>query len=579
MNREPRPLRPAPGDSVPARILLGRRLAAVAGVFLLVVAGLMALNSHLLRTADPLDSPALRALTEQLARDRDNETLRRQVRELDLLARRAFFVRQWQIETGAALLAVAGVVFVVALFLMTGGRPRAPDLSSCPGLDPPAAAAARARRIVAITGLALLMFSMAAALLARRQARLPGEEPPTSMAATPPDEPLTRPPRPGAYWPAFRGPRSLGVAPPEADPPTNWDGPSGAGIRWASVVPRPGASSPVVWGNRVFLTGADETAREVYAFDTDTGELLWRADTAGLDDTPDALPDVLPDTGHAAPSPAVYGQRVVALFSTGAILGLDADGRRLWGRRLGTPDNHYGHASSLLIYRDMVYVQYDHFGGSALIALDLETGRPRWTRMRDADTSWASPVLVEHGGRMLLVLQAAPMVAAYDALSGEEVWRNECMSGEIGSSPAYAAGRVFAANQHAQAVALDASGGELLWASRRLELPDAGSPVATDRFLFLPTSHGAFSCVNAADGTLLWEHDFDTGGYGSPVLAGDRIYWVTSDGRTRIFRAAETFERIAEPALGEPSHGTPAVVGQRLYIRGTQHLFCVGNGE
>ena len=149
------------------------------------------------------------------------------------------------------------------------------------------------------------------------------------------------------------------------------------------------------------------------------------------------------------------------------------------------------------------------------------------------------------------------------------------MNGEIGASPAYAAGRVFAANQYAQAMALDAVTGDLLWTSTRLEMPDAASPIATEEHLFLPTAYGVFSCVRAEDGTLVWEHEFDRGGYGSPILAGNRIYWVTETGITHIFRAGSTFEAIASPALGEPSMTTPAAVGPRLYLRGERHLFCI----
>ncbi len=570
------------------RVVLGRRLAVVSGIFLCVVASIMALHVYLLRTVAPLDSPALHALTEQLEREGGNDELRQQLRELDLLARRAFFVRQWQLETGAILLVIGGLVFTVALYLMTAGERRIPDFKQCPGVADPWSESTRARQVIVVVGLLLLVMPLAFVLLNPRDAGLP--EAPTGAGSLPPDVEqavlaVGAVPPPDAartafsidrYWPAFRGPHGLGIAAPDADPPIAWDGETGTGIRWKVDVPRPGTSSPVIWGNRLFLTGADATAREVYCFDADTGALLWRADTAGIEGAPESLPDVLADTGHAAPSVAVDGQRVVAIFSTGVIAGFDFDGRLLWGRDLGTPDNHYGHSASLLIAYGLVYVQLDQHGASEVLALDVETGQTRWRQPRAADTSWASPILIPSCEGMQLVLSSTPMVATYDALTGAPRWSRDVLSGEIGSSPAYAAGRIFAANAHAQAVALDAASGEVLWTSNRFELPDAGSPVATEHHLFLPSSYGAFTCVDAADGSLLWEHDFDEGGYGSPILAGDRIYWITSDGRTRIFKAADTFELIAEPTLGEASQGTPAIIGQRLYIRGAQHLFCIG---
>ncbi len=571
---------PPPKNPDPERILLGRRLMAVAAVFLLVVAGLMLWTRGLLRSTDPLHAPALQSLMAQLEREPGNETLRQQVRELDLLARRAFFIRRGQLETGGWLMLGGAVVFILGLHLSGSAPWRMPDLKACPGADDAWSAAARARRWIAGGGLALLAGSLAVAFWTARTARVPAPEADPEPAERPADATALAVTPAGwtdearRNWPSFRGAGALGVA-TEAEPPLDWDGAEGRGVRWKTAVPLPGFSSPIVWDNRVYLTGADAERREVYAFDADSGELLWTADDAGVPDAPETPPRTTADTGLAAPSPATDGRRVVAIFGTGVVLGLDTDGRRLWARALPVPDNHYGHSSSLLLHDGLVFVQYDHFGGAELLALDAETGAIRWRRPREADISWASPILVETPERMTLVLNAAPVVAAYDARTGEPLWSREVMSGEIGVSPAYAAGRVFAANQYAQAVALDAATGETLWASTRLELPDAASPVATDEHLFLPTAYGILSGVDAATGAVAWEHEFDRGGYGSPILVGDRLYWVTSEGVTRIVRAGPEFELLGEPALGEPSMTTPAVVGRRLFIRGERRLFCI----
>jgi outer membrane protein assembly factor BamB len=553
---------------------------------------MMALNAYLLHSVDPLESPALATLSEQLAQDADNVTLQQQVRELDLLARRAFFVRQWQLQTGAMLLAVGLLVCVVGLFLMTGQKRRLPDLQACPGMHNPWRDVTRARVLIVTLGLLLLaipiglQWSMRTSGMQRDRATTSSgnEGAPAHTPIVQDDDQAPTPQtgvsavvKPDLYWPAFRGEYGLGIAPPEAKPPVNWDGTTGAGIRWKAAVPRPGTSSPVIWGNRLFLTGADAEAREVYCFDADTGTLLWRADTAGIAGIPDSLPKVLDDTGHAAPSVAVDGQRVVAIFSTGVIAGFDFEGRRLWGHALGIPDNLYGHSASLLSWQGMVYVQFDQHGSSQVLALDMETGKTRWRQERGAETSWSSPILIPapDAGKMQLVLSAAPMVAAYDASTGETQWSQDVLSGEIGSSPAFADGRVFVANEYAQAVALDAISGEVRWTSNAFELPDAGSPVATEQFLFLPSTYGVFTCVDVKDGTMVWEHEFNEGGYGSPILSGTNIYWMTSSGQMRIFKATDSFELIAEPRLGEQSHGTPALVGKRLYIRGEQHVFCI----
>ena len=581
------------------RIVIGRRLAAVAAVFIVVVSLLMAMNRYLLNAVDPLDTPALKTLIEQLDQAPENAELRQQVRELDWLARRAFFVRQGQIETGTILLLVAGGVFLIAWQLMVSGRAPKPAPRRCPGVNQPWTAATRARRVIAISGVLILLAVWVARLIPGWRATPPAPvkpDLPTPLAVTDgmspafaahaadpagtagTNEPADAPGWPAALnreWPSFRGPGGLGIA-PEADPPTAWDGTTGEGVLWKVEVPREGFSSPVVWRNRVFLTGSDDEKRDVYCYDADTGAWVWTADTEDVPGAPLTLPQVSADTGYAAPSVATDGQHVIAIFGTGVIRGLDFDGRRLWARHLGTPANVYGHASSPLILNNTVFVQFDQSSGSVLKALDAETGQDRWEQARQAATSWTSPILAEVDGRVRLILAGAPMVAAYDVLTGDEVWSRDVLSGEVGSSPAYAAGRVFAANQYARAAALDAVSGDLIWSSDELELPDAGSPVATDRFLFLPTSYGTFSCVNAADGARIWEHTFDAGGYASPLLAAGRIYWLTEPGVMQIFKASDTFEQIAEPKLGEGSVCTPALVGRRLYIRGVKHLFCMG---
>lgn len=565
------------------RYVIGRRMAAVAAVFVVLVGLFMTMNYALLLTSDPLNTPALDRLAAELEQDPRNEELRQQLRELDLLARKAFFTRQWQIETGVLLLVGGVIVLGLSIQLMACSRRRIAEPLECPGLDDPWSAAGRARQVIAAGGLLAVAVVLATALQTRRQLQIPAsaataERAPAadieaamgSHAAT-----VGWPRGHDTQWPSFRGVGGAGHA-VGAEPPLHWDGGTGEGILWKSRIPREGFNSPVVWKDRVFLSGGDAEKREVYCYSADTGELLWTADTEGVDGAPETMPEVANNTAYAAPSPATDGNRVVALFATGVIVCLDSDGRRLWARALGVPDNHYGHSSSLLMYNDMVFVQYDHFGGSQLKALDVETGRTRWKVHRDADISWASPILLEAGGQMMLILSATPMVAAYDALTGQQLWRNDCLRGEIGASPAYAGGRVFAANQYATAVALNVLTGETIWTADRVEMPDAASPVATDAYLFLPTSFGTFSCVNAATGETVWTHDFDYGGYGSPILAGNRIYWVTENGATHIFRADGEFELLATSQLGEPSVSTPAMVGDRIYVRGSEHLFCIG---
>ena len=147
--------------------------------------------------------------------------------------------------------------------------------------------------------------------------------------------------------------------------------------------------------------------------DADTGAIVWRRPADGIPGSPTALPEVTDDTGHAASTLATDGRRVFAIFATGDLICLTFDGARVWARNLGVPQNHYGHASSLIVCRDLLLVQYDQGEGPALLGLRVDTGEPAWTTPRTVEISWASPALVSTADRDILVLSATPRVAAY----------------------------------------------------------------------------------------------------------------------------------------------------------------------
>jgi outer membrane protein assembly factor BamB len=338
-------------------------------------------------------------------------------------------------------------------------------------------------------------------------------------------------------------------------------------------------SSPVVWEGRLFLTGADDASRQIYCLDTDTGKLLWRHDVNSAPGSPPdgRLPDVLDETGFAAPTPTTNGQYVAAVFGTGELVCVRMDGQRVWARHLGIPKNHYGHASSLMSHGNLLFVQYDQAEDSQLLAFDLASGNPAWQVKRGA-ASWSSPILIDNNGRMELILTNSRAVNSYDPSNGEFLWHVECLAGEVASSAAYADGAVFVANEGATATAIDISkhGSEpkLLWQWDEA-LPDAASPVATKDYVILPTAYAVVSCLDARTGEMLWEQEFDEGFYSSPLLVNDRVYLIDLSGTMQIFRMDDTLELLGASTIGEDAYATPAFVGGRIYIRGLTHLFCI----
>jgi len=383
-------------------------------------------------------------------------------------------------------------------------------------------------------------------------------------------------------WANFRGPGANGHA-DHANPPANWNAKEDRNILWKTTTPKHGMSSPVVWDDRLFLTGADESTRQLYCFDTDTGKLLWQHDVEGLPGAPPdgTLPDVLDETGFAAPTATTNGRYVAAVFGTGELVCVTTKGQRLWARHLGIPKNHYGHASSLMSYGNMLFVQYDQTDDSQLLAFDLASGKPVWQAQR-SDISWSSPILIDNQGRMELILTNGKAVDSYDPKSGKRLWHMDCLDGEVAPSAVYADGVVFVAGEGATASAIDIgnhdSEPKLLWQWDET-LPDAASPLANKHCLILPTGFGVVTCLDAKTGEVCWEHEFDDGFYSSPILVNDRVYIIDLSGTMQVFRMGNEFERLGAFKIGEDAYATPAFVGDRIYIRGVTHLFCIGRPQ
>jgi outer membrane protein assembly factor BamB len=378
-------------------------------------------------------------------------------------------------------------------------------------------------------------------------------------------------------WPGFRGPGGIGHA-VQADPPLTWNAKDGSNILWKTAIARHGMSSPVVSGNRLFLTAADDAVRQILCYNADTGNLLWQHDVTDIPGHPDqGLPNVLPETGFAAPTAVTDGRHVAAVFATGELVGVNMNGERVWARHLGLPKNHYGHASSLVSFEKLVIVQYDQQEDSRLLAFDLASGKPAWQTPRSA-ISWSSPLLVTNQGRAEVILTNSKGVAGYDPKSGAQLWQRECLHGEVAPSAAYAGGVVFVASEGAAAAAIDIGGHDaepgILW-HWDAALPDAASPLAGRDLVIIPTGYGVVNCLEAKTGKVWWEHEFSKGFSSSPILVNDRVFLIDMSGTMQIFKMAREFELVGTAEIGEGAYATPAFVGGRIYIRGLTHLFCI----
>lgn len=563
----------------PVAGLMAQCVALVAAVFLLAVCVLLIADFVKIQQMDPLNDPHLLALRNQLANSTgDNEALVEQIRTFDLYARRAFFSSQQQRHMGGWLLLGGAVVCFLALKLSSLWNPKLPTLGK-PDTPDHWELNSLFRQLMAGTGIALVAFSLFLAFGVQSDLAVVLRQ---TRASAPPVEqtdPVVVMPEASLFdqfavnWPSLRGPGDIGVA-GSSEAPESWDVESGEGVLWKVEVPRYGYNSPIVWGNRIFLSGADEEGLEVFCFNADSGELVWRKTV----ETTAEFPEVSEDTGYAAPTMATDGRRVYVIFATGDLAAFDLAGNPVWQKTLGVPDNPYGMGSSLLSDGERLFVQYDHNENQKVMAFDGATGEPAWETAR-THISWSSPALIEVAGSLQLILNDEENVTAYDPVSGEQLWQVACLGGEVAPSPAFNGKDIlFVGNEYAQASAIKLTGGtaELLWQYDDY-LPEIASPVASEQFAFIPTSVGDLVCLDLQTGEECWAQEFDDGFSSSPVRVGDRLYIADVEGVIHIIAAAREFEELGRVEMGEPVYATPAFANGRIYIRTDWNLYCIGD--
>jgi len=556
---------------------IARAIAMVAAVSSLTIICLMVFNHIQYYATDPLNSVALQSLVEEHNQGKSDAELQAQIRALDLLARQAFFNSLAFSRRGAILLVIGLGILVAALKTMVTLAEQAPDPRTFGDAGGPLHRLALTRWMVSLTG--ALVVAVVFALIAAYRSAVPDAGGRNEAAAAqpalgtfPPWEEVAR------NWPAFRGPGGLGRT-DSTGLPTEWSVETGENIRWTAAVPRPGFSSPVVWGDRLFVTGADEGGRELYCYDADRGELLWRRDVMNLPSAASDVPDLDEETGLAPLTPATDGTHVAAIFATGELVCCDFDGNVAWSANLGLPLNSFGHASSLMVFEDLLLVQLDQDeGGGQLTAYRMATGDVVWEREREVGVAWSTPAVVATGGNPVLLLSGSPLASAFEPRTGRPLWDVECMDGEVAPSPAYAGGLAFFAVEYGQLTAIDVLTGETRWSTTG-DLPDVASPVAVGNCLFALTNAGTITCFDVNTGEVIWSQENDEGFYASPIVAGGLLYLVDFSGGVDILEAGRTYRRVSRQVLGERSVCTPAVARGNLYFRGNRNLVCVGKDD
>jgi outer membrane protein assembly factor BamB len=575
---------------------LSKYLAILSATIILIVSIFMIVNYLQLRFHNPITSNTVDNLVKKLNSSDNEQELREQIRVVDLLSRKAYFSSLWQLKTGAWILVGFGLLLIVSIKIYT--QKELIESASVKKQEGFWIVKSKERKwlitgvgTIAMIAIVLSFFSNKyydnfnsvkineTAVVNLKNSKEKHEVntlqsgdsalkkvDSVQVADFPTDAEIKQ------NHPSFRGPFGLGIN-FKKNLPTSWDGVSGKNIVWKKSLSLPGLNSPVVWGNNLFIAGANEKSRKVFCYDRLTGKLKWTNEVKNVPGSPSTSPKVSNDAGYSASGLCTDGKRVYAIFTTGDLICFDNDGKQLWAKNLGVPDNHYGYSSSLQFYKDKLIIQYDDAKSCQLIALSTHTGTEIWKTKRDGQISWSSPIIVPKGNGAEIIVNNLPYVACFNAETGKEKWKTSCLSGEIGSSPAYGNGMVFAANEYAKMVAI--KDGKVLW-EKFDYLPDVSSPVAYKDYIFFTTSYGDMVCISQKDGAVLWHHEFDTGFYGSPVVADGKVYATDRSGKTSIVEANKEFKLVDQSTIGEKSDCTPAFADGMIYIRGYKNLYCIG---
>ncbi|MBN1782056.1 PQQ-binding-like beta-propeller repeat protein [bacterium] len=419
-------------------------------------------------------------------------------------------------------------------------------------------------------------------------------------------------------WPAWRGPLMTGES-PEGNPPLRFG--ENEHVRWKIPVPGRGLSTPVIWENQIFLTtaaGSDEPVNPeelksmqkdppmwmrasgqaqrvekkqrfmVCSVDRRTGKILWQ----------NTVREQLPHEGThkdgswASPSCVTDGQCVVASFGSFGLYCFNMNGTLLWQKDFGDMQisNTFGEGSSPVLYGDRVILNWDHEGPSFLAVLDKKTGDLVWKRDRDEGTTWSTPLVVDSGPLVQIVISATGLSRGYDLADGRPLWQIGGMTGNVIPSPVYGNGAVFLSSgfrgNALQAILPEKAKGDIqgtdavLWANEEKITSYVPSPLLYRGKLYMLYGNSEkLSCVDAATGEIHYSRqDLEglKGVYASPVAAAGRIYVAGRNGAVDVIAPGPVFSVLAKNVLEDGFDASPAIAGKDLILRGNRYLYCIG---
>jgi len=389
-------------------------------------------------------------------------------------------------------------------------------------------------------------------------------------------------------WPQFRGPTGQGHA-TERGLPLEWS--ESRNILWKTPVPGSGWSSPVVAGGKVWLTTVVETKEKrdrvsaslrAVAFDVETGKELVNVEVFQIKDAG----VINPKNSRASPTPIIDGEKVYVHFGADGTAALSTSGQILWTARLPYESQH-GNGGSPIVYRDLLIVNCDGNGGEAyVVALDTATGKIRWKtpRRKPADQAYSTPLLITVGDRDEVVSAGAYRAAAYDPLTGQEIWRVSYGEGFSNvPRPVFGNGLVYIATgfQTPSLIAVrpegkgDVTRTNVAWTITR-GAPYTPSPLLIGADFYYVSDTGVLSLADASTGKIVWQQRLGGNYSASPVFADGRIYFQSEEGETTVIAPGKEFKKLAVNRLDGYTLASMAVSQGSVFIRSHSHLYRIG---
>jgi outer membrane protein assembly factor BamB len=415
-----------------------------------------------------------------------------------------------------------------------------------------------------------------------------------------------------ASWPQWRGPSGQGVS-AEKNLPATWS--ATKNIKWKVAIPGRGHSSPIVWGNRIFLTtaiegdivegakaaphtldnkpfvhpdsiGANRKHQfKVIAVNRENGKILW--EQIAFEGTP--YDDRHRKSSYAASTPATDGTSVFAFFGTEGLYAYDMAGKLKWKADLGKLGTvGMGTGTSPILFDNFVIVQCDEENGesSFIVGVDKKTGKEAWRTPRKVQVSWSTPLLVRTANRAELITSGTEFVIAYDPATGKELWRHKGVESNAIPSPVANNDMVFISAGYpakvAMAIKLGGTGDladAVAWkyAKGTAYVP---SPILYGDYLYLTSDRGVLTCLDAKTGEVKYEGGrvpVPASFTASPIAFDDKILMTSEDGDTFVIKAGPKHEVLGTNSVGEPVYASPAVADGNILIRGERNLYCIGS--